>query len=69
MAQTADPTQRQSEHSRGAIRRRRVLRFRLLRLADLHACHRQNFRSGVAIHRLPYNGNVFHHQSFFVNGP
>ena len=50
-----------AEHPDRAVRRRRLLRLRLLRLADCHADHRRARRARPALHRLPHHRDVLDH--------
>ena len=50
-----------AQHTHRAVRRRRLLRLRLLRLAHRHAGHRRHRRARPALHRLPHDGDVLDH--------
>ena len=52
---------RRPQHPGGAVRRRRLFRFRLLRLADQDADHRPARVRRPALLRLPYHRDVLDH--------
>ncbi len=57
------------QHPGRAVRRCRVLRFRLLRLAHRHARHRRHRRTRPALHRLPHHGDVLDHAGGAADRP
>ena len=59
--EAAKPPAGRAEHPGRAVRRRRLLRFRLLRLADQDADHRQARRRRPALFRLPHHRDVLDH--------
>ena len=57
----AEAAGRRAQRSGRAVRRCRLLRFRLLRLADQDADHRRARGRGPALHRLPHHRDVLDH--------
>ena len=53
--------ERRAQYPGRAVRRCRLLRFRLLRLADHDADHRRHRPARPALHRLPYDLDVLDH--------